>query len=138
MLYVLCWLTVLVLLALWSLGAWALQAITLWSAANAGALAGHGKVIEDLQVPVWLTPWLPAGWVSAIKSAAMSMVPWVESALSHAPALGSGLSVAIWLLWGLGAALLLLLGALLHALVAMLRRRANPTRSAPHMQTAAR
>jgi hypothetical protein len=138
MFYILSWLIVLVLLAFWSLGAWALQAITLWSTANAGTLSGHTKVIEDLQVPAWLTVWLPAEWVSAFKSIAMTTVPWVESALSHAPALGSGLSVAIWVLWGVGAALLLLLGALLHGVVAMLRRRTHPTLLASHRQAVAR
>jgi len=137
MFYVLSWVIVLVLLAFWSFGAWALHAVTLWSASNAGALAGHAKSIEELQVPAWLTPWFPAEWASAFKSLAMAMLPWVESALTHAPALGSGLSAAIWVLWGAGAALLLLLGAALHGVVAMLRRPARQAVSVPHARTGA-
>jgi hypothetical protein len=123
MFYALSWLFVLGLLALWSLGAWALHAITLWSTSNVGALSGHAKAVEELNLPAWLAPWFPVEWVSAMKAMAAAMMPMVESVLAHAPDLGGGLSVVVWVLWGAGGLLLLLLGAALHAVIALLRRR---------------
>jgi len=58
------------LLALWSFGAWALHAITLGSTANAGALSGHAKAVEDLSLPARLAPWFPAELLSALQSMA--------------------------------------------------------------------
>jgi hypothetical protein len=123
MFHALSWFIVLSLLALWSLGAWALHAITLWSTANVGALSGHSKTIEDLTLPAWLSPWLPAEWLSLTKSVAASMMSAVDAGLALVPSLGGGLSLTIWVLWGLGSVLLLLLGAAMHALIAMLGRR---------------
>jgi hypothetical protein len=123
MFYALSWFIVFALLAVWSLGAWALHAITLWSTSNAGALSGQAKAVEDLSLPAWLAPWFPAEWLSALKSMAAAMMPLVDAALGLLPALGGGLSVVIWVLWGAGCALLLLLGAMLHTLIAIVRRR---------------
>jgi hypothetical protein len=55
--------------------------------------------------------------------------PLVESQLQSAPALTGGLTTATWVIWGLGGALLLLLGAGLHLLIAIWRRRSS--RSSP-------
>jgi len=70
MFYALSWFIVFALLAVWSLGAWALHAITLESAANAGALSGHAKAVEDLSLPARLAPWFPAELLSALQSMA--------------------------------------------------------------------
>lgn len=123
MFYVLSWLVVLLLLAMWSLGAWALHAIAIWSTANVGALSGQAKAIENLSLPAWLSPWFPTELFAAVKSATVALLPAVESMLALAPSLGGGLSVVVWLVWGVGAAMLLLLGVALHVIVAMLRRR---------------
>ena len=128
MFYVLSWLVVLVLFIMWSLGAWALHAVAIWSASNVGALSGHAKRIEDLKLPDWLAPWFPADVLSAIKSLTIAALPAVESVLAIAPALGGGLSVAVWVVWGAGCLLLLLLGVVSHVLIAILRRRSGGPR----------
>mgnify|MGYP000146666367 CR=1 FL=1 len=46
-----------------------------------------------------------------------------DSLLQAAPALAGGVTVATWVVWGIGSALLLLLGAGLHLLIALWRRR---------------
>jgi len=45
--------------------------------------------------------------------------------------------VATWVIWGLGSVLLVLLGAGLHLLIAMWRRRGGGTGSQPVRQVAA-
>ncbi len=52
-----------------------------------------------------------------------SLAPWIDSLLQAAPALSGGLTVGSWVIWGIGSVLLVLLGAGLHLLIALLRRR---------------
>lgn len=125
MFYALSWFVVLALFAMWSLGAWALHAFAVWSAANVGTLGGHAKVIENLNLPAWLAPWVPSEVFSAVKAMTVAVLPAVESVLALAPALGGWLSVAIWLLWGVGSVMLLLSGVALHLVIAMLSRRTD-------------
>ena len=54
MLYALSWFVILSLLALWSLAAWAIHAVAVWTVANAGALAGAASGVEGLRLPEWL------------------------------------------------------------------------------------
>jgi hypothetical protein len=51
------------------------------------------------------------------------LAPFVDSLLQSAPALAGGLTVATWVVWGIGRVLLVLLGAGLHLLIALWRRR---------------
>lgn len=125
MFYALSWLLVFGLLGMWSLAAWGLHALAVWSTANAGSLAGPSAAIEGWGVPGWLAPWIPPEAVHALKSMLSSLAPLVEAVLATVPSLAGGLSVAIWVLWALGGVLLLLLGAALHALIALLRRGAS-------------
>ena len=125
MFYALSWFVVLGLLALWSLGAWALHAITAWTVANAGALAGGSGVTQGLRVPDWLAPWVPRELAAALESMAAAFGPAIETLLGWVPALEGGLSVAIWVIWGLGSALLVVLGFVATGLIAVLRRRAS-------------
>jgi hypothetical protein len=125
MFYALSWLVVLALLALGSLGAWALHAIAAWTVANAGALAGGSGVAQGLRVPDWLAPWMPPELAPALDAMAAALGPAIETLLGWAPALAGGLSVAVWVVWGLGSALLIGLGFAATALIAVLRRRAS-------------
>ena len=68
MFYALSWSVMLILLALWSLAAWALYSIAAWSVSNAGVLAGGSGAIESLRVPVWLAPWIPPELALAVTS----------------------------------------------------------------------
>ena len=123
MFYALSWFFVLALLALWSLGAWALHAVAVWTVSNAGALTGAASGAGSIAVPDWLASWTPpevAQWASQLMS---GIAPFVDSLLQSAPALAGGLTVATWVVWGIGSVLLVLLGAGLHLLIALWRRR---------------
>jgi hypothetical protein len=123
--YALSWSLVFVLLALWSLAAWAFHSITTWTVSNADALAGGPGVIEGLRAPDWLAPWIPPELVLAFTSMLSALTPAIESALELAPALAGGLSLAVWVVWGVGSALIVLLGLASSGLIAALRRRAS-------------
>jgi hypothetical protein len=125
MFYALGWFVVVTLLALWSLGAWAVHAITAWTVSQAGTLAGGAGAAQDLRLPEWLAPWMPPELAAALESMAAALGPAIETLLGWAPALEGGLSVAIWVIWGLGSAMLVALGFVATALVAVLRRRAS-------------
>lgn len=124
MLYAILWFVMLCLVALWSLGAWAFHAVAAWSTANAGALAGQVGAIDAWALPAWLSPWVPAEWMLALKAATATLGPAVGSLMEHAPAWMDGLSWAIWALWGLGCVALLAVSGVLHAIVAGMRRSA--------------
>lgn len=123
MVYVISWGFVLLLLALWSTGVWALHAVAQWSFASMGALAGQSSSTQSLPVPAWLEVWTPAGLVQDVQSAAAAVLPWVESAVSALPSLAGWLTPLAWVVWGIGFVLLALGAAALHALIAMAHRK---------------
>jgi hypothetical protein len=123
MFYALSWFVVAALLALWSLAAWALHAVAVWTVSSAGALAGAASGADTLSLPDWLSPWVPPELVQAMTQWMAGLGPLVDSVLQAAPALAGGLTVATWVVWGIGSALLLLTGAALHLLIALWRRR---------------
>jgi len=123
MFYALSWFFVVALLALWSLAAWALHAVAVWTVSNAGALTGVASGAGTITVPDWLAPWVPpevAQWTSQLMA---GFAPLVDGLLQAAPAVAGGLTVATWVIWVIGSVLLVLLGAALHLLIAFLRRR---------------
>lgn len=123
MLYALSWFFVIAMLALWSLAAWALHAIAVWIVSNAGALTGATSGTGAVTMPEWLAPWVPpevAQWVNQLMA---GFAPFVDGLLQAAPALAGGLTVATWVIWGIGSVLIALLGAGLHLLIALWRRR---------------
>lgn len=123
MFYALSWFFVLSLLALWSLAAWAFHAIAVWAVSNAGGWTDPALRTENLRLPDWLAPWVPPEVLQAMTSLLSGLAPAVETLLQAAPSLIGVLSVATWIIWGLGSLLLVLLGAGLHLLIAMWRRR---------------
>lgn len=125
MFYLLSWFAVASLLALWSLATWALHAVAVWSVSNAGALSGAASGVGSIALPDWLAPWVPTELVQAMTQMVAGLGPLVDSLLQAAPALASGLTVATWVIWGIGSVLLVLLGAGLHLLVALWRRRSG-------------
>jgi len=137
MIYALSWFLIFTLLAFWSLAAWALNAIAVWTVSNAGTLTGATSGFEGLRLPEWLAPWVPPEIAQAVTSALSGLAPVVESLLQAAPALAGGLTLATWVIWALGSALLVLLGAGLHLLVATLRRRGGGSGPQPAPQVAA-
>ena len=137
MFYALSWFVIFSLLALWSLAAWGANAVAVWTVSNAGALTGATSGVESIRLPEWLAPWVPPELVQATTALLSGMAPMVESLISAAPALAGGLTVATWVIWGLGSALLLLLGAGLHLLIALWRRRGGGSGSQRVRQAAA-
>ncbi|MGA8394013.1 MAG: hypothetical protein WB775_17950 [Burkholderiaceae bacterium] len=137
MFYALSWSVVFSLLTLWSLAAWAFHSITAWTVSNAGALTGAASGVEGLRLPEWLAPWVPPEIVQAMTSLLSGLAPAVESLFQAAPALAGGLTVATWVIWGLGSVLLVLVGAGLHLLIAMWRRRGVGSGPQPHLRVTA-
>lgn len=141
MFYALSWFVVFGVLALWSLGAWAFHAVAVWVVSNAGTLTGaaSGAVsgAEGLRLPQWLAPWVPPEIVQAMASLLSGLAPAVEGLLQAAPSLAGGLSVATWVIWAFGSVLLVLLGAGLHLLIAMWRRRDGGSGPQPRPPVAA-
>ena len=125
MFYALSWSVVFILLALWSLAAWAFNSIAAWTISNSGVLAGSSGALDGLRAPDWLAPWLPPELALAFTSMLSAFIPAIEAALSQAPALAGGLSVVIWVVWGVGSALIVILGLVCSGLIAVLRRRAS-------------
>lgn len=127
MIYALSWFLIFTLLAFWSLAAWTLNAVAVWTVSNAGALtgaaSGAASGVGGLRLPEWLAPWVPPEIAQAMTSLLSGLAPVVESLLQAAPTLAGGLTIATWVIWGLGSVLLVLLGAGMHLLIAMWRRR---------------
>ena len=126
MFYALSWSVVFILLALWSLAAWAFHSIAVWTVANSGVLAGGSGAIEGLRAPDWLAPWIPPELALSFTSMLSTFIPAIEAALNQAPAVAGGLSVAVWAVWGVGSALIVILGLVCSRLITALRRRASP------------
>lgn len=125
MFYAIVWLTVLALLALWSGGLWAVDALAGWSAAQAAGAGG----LPALQLPAWLAPWVPPDVAAAVTAALADLAPWMDSLLGFLPAIAGGVTVLLWVLWAFGALLLLALGVALHLGIAVWRRRAAAARA---------
>lgn len=121
------------MLVLWSVAAWALHAVAVWTVSNAGALSGAvsgaATVAGNLVLPEWLALWVPPVLVESIPKLMVGLAPLINGLLQAAPALADGLTVAAWLGWGMGSALLVLLGVGLHMAIVIWRRRAGGLRS---------
>jgi len=137
MFYALSWFVVFGLIALWSLGAWVFHAVAVWAFSKAGALTGAASGVESLRLPDWLAPWVPPEIVLAMTSLLSGLAPAIDGLLQAAPSLAGGLTVVAWVIWGIGSALLVLLGAGLHLLIAMWRRRGGGSGPQPRPQVAA-
>lgn len=127
MFYALSWFVVVALLVFWSLAAWALNAVAVWTVSNAGALSGAASGVGSIRLPDWLGPWVPPEIAQSVSQMLAGLGPVVDSLLQAAPALAGGVTVATWVVWGIGSALLLMLGAATHLLIALWRRRGSGT-----------
>ena len=125
MFYALSWSVTFILLALWSLTAWAFHSIAAWTVSNAGVLAKSSGAIESLRAPDWLAPWIPPELALAFTSLLSTLSPAIEATLNQAPALAGGLSVAVWAVWGVGSALIVILGLVCSRLITVLSRRVS-------------
>lgn len=137
MFYAISWAVVFSLLTLWSLAAWALHGIAVWTVSQAGALTGAASGVESLRLPEWLAPWIPPETSQAITAWVVDLAPVVDSVLRAAPLLADGLTVVSWGVWGLGSAVLVLLGVGLHVLIAVWRGRGAGTGLPPRSRAPA-
>lgn len=134
------WALVLVTLALWSslaLGAGSLLQEALHLAAGesgriAQALEQAARHLAELQLPPWLVQLLGLDALQGLVRLLQSLAPWLQDLLAYMPGLLPWLMPLLWLTWGLGALGLLLGGALLSALLVLMRRTApSQPRPAP-------
>jgi len=125
MFYVLSWLVVAALLAFWSLAAWALHAMAVWTISNAGELYGSASGVGAIALPEWLAPWVPQEMVQLVGALGATVGPVVDGLLQAAPALAGGVTAATWVLWSIGSVVLVLIGVGLHLLIALWRRRSG-------------
>lgn len=124
MLFYISWLSVLALLAFWSLSIWLTHALVAWSMSGVGALAGQPLSVESLAMPEFVALWVPADVIVAIKSAAAMAAPFFETALAALPSVAGWLSPLAWGVWGFGALALVVIGAVLHAIIFTTRKAA--------------
>ena len=89
MFYALSWFSVFGLLALWSLSAWALHSVAVWSVSNASALTGVASGVEGLRLPEWLPSWVPPEIAQAMTSLLAGFVPVMEGLLQAMPVLAA-------------------------------------------------
>jgi hypothetical protein len=131
--YVLGWFVVLVLLGLWTLSAWGLHTLALWTLSQAEGVSLDGSVFSGLRLPEAVLGWLPPQALEAANALLASISPLVGSLLHAVPSLAGVLTLASWVVWGLGFTMLLALGAGLHLLLALWRRRGggNPPALGP-------
>lgn len=122
MLYLISWGVVVLLLALWTLIAWAADAVLVWTLTHAGTLGAQVPGATGIDLPAWFSPWLTAEsseWLAALSGAVMQVV---QSLLQFAPALADGLGVVVWVVWAIGGLLLLGLGVAGHLLIGAWQR----------------
>ena len=81
MIYALIWFLVFGLLALWSLAAWAMNAVAVWTVSNAGAMTGAASGVESLRLPEWLALWVPPEIVLGVTALLAGLAPIVGSVL---------------------------------------------------------
>ncbi|MCV2363204.1 hypothetical protein LNV23_07030 [Paucibacter sp. DJ1R-11] len=136
--YLLTWLVLGLLAALWSLASWAFHSLALWTVAALGSQAEGlptlGARLSDLQLPSWLASWVPEGLLQGLAEFVDLFAPLLKGVLETMPVLGDWLSPLVWLIWGLGIFLLLLLGGGLSLLLKLMQSKAAtlvPPRSLP-------
>lgn len=121
MFYAIVWLSVAALLALWSGGLWAVDALASWSAAQAGTAGA----LPALTLRGWLTPWISPELAASLTAALADLAPWFDGLVGLLPAIAGGVTVLLWLLWAFGALVLVGVGVALHLAIRALRNRAR-------------
>jgi len=136
--YLVIWVLVGLLTALWSLAAWAFHSLSIWTVAALGAqaegLPSLGARLSDLQLPAWLAPWIPDGLLRGLAELVDLLAPMLKYLLDLMPTLADWLSPLIWLGWGVGVFLLVLLGGGLSLLLKLMQAKsavAMPPRAIP-------
>ena len=126
MLVAISWFLVLALAVAYSAAVWLLHSLAVWSMSGVGSLAGVSQQLDPQALPAWLALFVPSELIEVFRATSADILPWVESAISALPSMAHWLTPVAWVLWGVGLLALLVGGALLHALIAMVRKRVTP------------
>jgi len=114
------WVVVLLLLALWSSLVWAAQSLLAALLSHAG-----GMGVGDWSLPESLRDWLPGGVADWLVSTVETLAPQLQSLAGALPSLSGGVTVLAWVVWALGALMLFVLGVAVHVGVALWRKSAR-------------
>ena len=117
MAFVVGWVLVLLLLALWSSLVWAMQSFLTGLLAHAGSVGSGGW-----SLPESLRDWLPSAVADWLVSTVETLSPQLQSLASALPSLAGGVTVLAWVVWTLGAVMLFVFGLAIHVGVALWRK----------------
>ena len=123
MLYIANWTFVTLLIALWSLAAWAFHGVVVWAVTKAPSLTGPAADLSSVPVPAWLLQLFPIEAIQGLIVALTETWSMLAGFLQSAPSVATGVTVVTWTVWGLGSAVLLALGVGIHLCVSLWRRR---------------
>lgn len=122
MVFLVGWVLVLLLLALWSGLVMAGHALLVAMLTHAGGI-GSG----DWSLPASLTAWLPGPVADWLVSTLETLTPQLQSLAGMLPSLSGGVTVLAWVVWALGALLLLGIGLAIHLAIALWRKSRQST-----------
>ena len=122
MVFLLGWIVVALLLALWSGLLWTAHGLLAGLLSHAGTL-GPG----DWQLPASLAAWLPASVAEWLAALLETLAPQWQALAGSLPLLSGGATVLAWLVWGVGAVLLLGMALAAHLAVTWWRKSGQPT-----------
>lgn len=122
MVFLVGWVLVLLLLALWSGLVWSGAALLAALLSHAGAMgAGDWSLPPALTevLPVWAAEWL----VGMLED----FTPQLQALAGALPGLAGWVNALAWVVWGVGALLLLGVGLVIHVAIALMRKSRNST-----------
>jgi len=122
MAYVVGWVLVLLLLALWSSLVWAVQSFLAGLLAHAGSVSSGGWNLPDS-----LRDWLPTALADWLVSTVETLSPQLQGLVNALPSLSGGVTVLAWVVLVLGALVLLVFGLAIHVGVALWRKSRHST-----------
>lgn len=123
MLYIANWTVVTLLIALWSLAAWAFHGVVVWAVTMAPSLTGPAADLSSVPVPAWLLQFLPIEAIQGLIVALTETWTLLAGFLQAAPSVATGVTAVTWTVWGLGSAVLLAVGVGIHLCVSLWARR---------------
>lgn len=122
MVYLVGWVLVLLLLALWSSMVWATESFL------AGLLAHAGRAgVGEWSLPDALRDWLPTMVGDWLVSTIETLTPQLQALVGALPWLSGGVTVLAWLVWTAGAVMLFILGLAIHVGIALWRKSRQST-----------
>jgi len=126
MAFVVGWVVVLLLLALWSGLVASGHALLVGVLAHTGSLGG-----VDWNLPESVTALLPVPVAEWLVSALETWTPQLHALVDWLPALSGGVTLLAWVVWGLGALFLLVVGLAVHVAIALWRKSRQSTPPRP-------